>query len=72
VLTLKKSNVSCETIHTAYPEFKDLFKKYLSVTMSNTAPNVDADSYNEINESDNFRTYQIAYTPGKITGIRRF
>jgi len=49
VLTLKKSKVSCETIHTPYPEFKDLFKEYLSVTMSNTAPNVDADSYNEIN-----------------------
>jgi hypothetical protein len=38
-----------ECIHPAYPEFKDLFKEYLSVTMSNTAPNVDADSYNEIN-----------------------
>jgi hypothetical protein len=49
VLTLKKSNVSCEIIiHNTYPEFKDLFKEYLSVTMSNTAPNIDADSYNEI------------------------
>jgi hypothetical protein len=48
VLTLKKSHVSCEIIHNAYPEFKDLFKEYLSVTMSNTAPNIDADSYNEI------------------------
>jgi hypothetical protein len=48
VLTLKKRNVSyeiisaVECIHPA--DFKDSFKEYLSVTMSNTAPNVDADS----------------------------
>jgi len=45
-----------ECIHPAYLEFKDSFKEYLSVTMSNTAPNVDAGSYNEINWSDNFIT----------------
>jgi hypothetical protein len=33
---------AAECIHLAYTEFNDLFEEYLSVTMSSTAPNVDA------------------------------
>jgi hypothetical protein len=37
--------VGCNQL--AYPEFIVPFKEYLSVTMSNTAPNVDAENETE-------------------------
>ena len=48
-------NHAAEYLHLAYTALNDIFKEYLSVTMSNTAPNVDADTWNRINRSDSFK-----------------
>ena len=50
---------AAEYLHLAYTSLNDLFKEYLSVTMSNTAPNVDADACNRIKLSDSFKKLPI-------------
>ena len=56
---------AAEFLHLAYTSLNDLFKEYLSVTMSNTAPNVDAVTCNSINLSDSFKNLPVIHT-GKL------
>jgi hypothetical protein len=55
-----------EYLHLAYTALNDLFKEYLSVTMSNTAPNVDAGTWNRIYWSDSIKNLPIMLYTGKL------
>lgn len=62
---------AAEYLHLAYTSLNDLFKEYLSVTMSNTAPNVDADTCNRINLSGSFKNLPIMLNKNKKSHSNR-
>jgi hypothetical protein len=57
---------AAEYLHLAYTALNGLFKEYLSVTMSNTAPNVDADTWNRIKRSDSIKKLPAILYTGKL------